>query len=105
MPGAPDNLGILPTGGEGIALKKRAGFLEVINHLPYFLTALIESSFPFLYLHRLESFSPSSVSPLLEEKQGKVNWVWAPQVVWSPTDGRHVWYPNLNCTEAYLDRG
>lgn len=69
----PDNLGILPTGGEGIALKKRAGLLEAINHLPYFLTALIKSSFPFLYLHQLESFSPSIV--LFCWRRSRAKWI------------------------------
>ncbi|CAJ1371208.1 unnamed protein product [Effrenium voratum] len=35
------------------------------------------------------------------EKKGKVNWVWAPQVVWSPTDHRYVGQENMHLPDAW----
>ncbi|CAL1126328.1 unnamed protein product [Cladocopium goreaui] len=35
------------------------------------------------------------------EKQGQVNWVWSPQVVWSPGDGRYVGQVNMHLPDAW----
>eukprot|EP00435_Cladocopium_sp_Y103_P011353 s1838_g2.t4 len=35
------------------------------------------------------------------EKQGQVNWVWSPQVVWSPGDSRYVGQVNMHLPDAW----
>lgn len=35
------------------------------------------------------------------EKQGKVNWVWSPQMVWAPHDGKYVGQVNMHAPDAW----
>jgi len=35
------------------------------------------------------------------EKQGAVNWVWSPQMVWSPSEGRYVGQVNMHAPDAW----